>query len=138
MLAHVMRLLWGGEARSDSNLPEHVVVFCRDPHIRDLITSWLRQAKFDVERVATGDEARWSLAKKQYQRHALVTDREALSSNALPSVAKLRLEISGLRMVVVQVASQDPDVLVKAVGADAGITRPLYRAALLEAIRYNQ
>ena len=136
MIAAVVNLVKGTRTREPVEA-EHVVVLCQDSRVRDLAASWLVRADLDVDVAATGPDAYRCMAEHQHQRQTLITDRVFPPWPGLVSIPRLKQEIPGLRVIVVQDGVEDAVAVAQAAGADAGIQRPLNRNDLFSLLEVN-
>ncbi|MBS0241729.1 MAG: hypothetical protein JSS20_06085 [Proteobacteria bacterium] len=113
---------------------EHIVVLCQDRCVRDLTAAWATQAGLNVDVVTSGLAARKCLAKHFHCRQTLITDRVFPPWPGLISIARLKRDVRDLRVIVVQNEGTDAAAIAAAAGADAGITHPVERAALVNVL----
>ncbi|MEQ1611192.1 MAG: hypothetical protein ABL904_00450 [Hyphomicrobiaceae bacterium] len=133
MIAQLAKLIVNAAAGIEERSKEHIVVYCRELHVRELVTRSLTQLEFDVENVEDADEAYWALVKRKQHAHVPIADRAALTPGRSPDIEKLRRDVHALRVVAVQISDQIPAELTDAVGAGAAIGRPMDRASLMRA-----
>ena len=113
-----------------------VLVLCLDEQYPLTLLYWLRSAGICVENATSGRRAKQLL--RSGGRWVLVTDRVLPPWPGLPRFASLKRADQSLRIVAIDRGDPDSRYVALAVGADAALSPPLRRDAVMRAIRIAQ
>jgi DNA-binding response OmpR family regulator len=114
----------------------NVVVLCLNEYFRTTLLHWLRSLGIRVEIVSNGRQARQLLGRDR--KWVLVTDRVLPPWPGLPRLASLKRSHKSLRIVAIDRGDADSRCVALAAGADAVVSPPLRRHAVLQAIDVAQ
>jgi RimJ/RimL family protein N-acetyltransferase len=122
---------------SERSAGEQVVVLCRDTRVRDLLSTWLRQAGLRARIAQDGRVAYQALESCSTVMRILITDRAFPPWPGLGSIIRLKQQVPRLRVILIQDTGIDEVAVAEAAGADVSLSRSLSRADLLRSLDFE-
>ena len=112
---------------------ENVVIVCAEEEVRDVVTHWLTLDGMDVVVAADGYQASRALKRGSGW---LITDRVLPPWPGLEPFLDLRSRYPDLNIVFVEGTNVHDTILARVTGANATLSRPLKRQAVIGALGF--